>query len=70
MENLRKLLFDLGADAELARSFEQNPDEVLVEYSIDGAAAKAIKSADLEALRKLSGLDELHLTNTTIKAYR
>lgn len=70
MDNLKKLLFELGADAELAKAFEQDPDAVLETYSIDDEAAQAIRSGDLEALRKLSGIEELHLTNSTIKAYR
>ncbi|NKI34986.1 hypothetical protein HFP89_07395 [Wenzhouxiangella sp. XN79A] len=70
MGKLKNLLFDLGADAELARNFETDPDAVLAKYSIDEKAAEAIKAGDLDALRRFSGLDELHLTKSTIKAYR
>lgn len=70
MDNLKNLLFDLGADAELAKRFERDPDSVFADYAIDDEAVRAIGDGDLDTLRALSGLEELHLTNSTVKAYR
>lgn len=70
MDNLKKLLLDLGQDAALERAYENDPDAVIAKYGLDDAAAAALKAGDLDTLRKLSGLDELHLTNSTIKAYQ
>lgn len=70
MDNLTKLLVDLGGDAGLEARYRNDPDAVLAEYELSDEAAAAMKKGDLEALRKLSGLDELRLTNSTVKAYR
>ena len=70
MDNLTKLLVDLGRDAELEARYRSDRDDVIAEYGLSDEAAEALKKGDLDALRKLSGLDELRLTNSTVKAYR
>ncbi|MDX1625339.1 MAG: hypothetical protein R3323_02390 [Wenzhouxiangellaceae bacterium] len=70
MEQLKGLLLDLGRDAELAARFEEDPDAVLDEYGIPAHATEAVKRGDVDALKALTGLADLHLTNSTIKAYK
>ncbi len=70
MDNLTKLLVDLGGDAELEGRYRSDPDAVIAEYGLSDEAAAALKKGDLDALRKLSGLNELRMTNSTVKAYR
>ena len=70
MENLKKLMFDLGQDAELEKRYGSERDAVIAEYKLSDEAAAALKNEDLDAIRKLSGLTDVHLINSTIKAYR
>lgn len=70
MENLKKLLQDLGQDAELEKAFEKDPDAVIGQYKLSDDAAAALKRGDVDAVRELSGLDDVHMINSTIKAYR
>ncbi|MCA1779670.1 MAG: hypothetical protein LC637_09870 [Xanthomonadaceae bacterium] len=69
MENLRKLLLDLGQDAQLASEYEKAPDDVIARYKIDAEAAKALRSINLEKLRELSGLETLRTTHSSVQAY-
>ncbi|MCA1777800.1 MAG: hypothetical protein LC637_00020 [Xanthomonadaceae bacterium] len=69
MSELVKLLNDLGRDAPLAEAYAKDPDPVLANYGLSDAEIKAMKSCELDQIRKISGLDELHMTNSTIKSY-
>jgi len=69
MSDLVRLLKDLGQDAELAAAYEKDPDSVLEKYDLSEAEIKALKAGDLEEIRKASGLEELHMTNSTIRAH-
>ncbi|MEN1728527.1 MAG: hypothetical protein AAGJ52_08800 [Pseudomonadota bacterium] len=69
MSELIRLLKDLGQDAKLAAAFEQDPDSVLKHYDLSDEAIKALKAGDIDAIRKLSGLDDVHMTNSTIKSH-
>jgi len=69
VENLKKLLLDLGQDAELTSEYEKNPDDVIARYKLDDEAAKALKSVDLDKLRELSGLEDLRTTHSTVQSY-
>ncbi|MDZ7791793.1 MAG: hypothetical protein U5L08_15120 [Xanthomonadales bacterium] len=69
MEALRKLLKDLGSDAKLAAEYERNPDEVMKARGLPEDARAAMKGKDVEAVRKLAGLGEVHLSNSTIKCH-
>ncbi len=69
MQALRKLLKDLGSDAKLAAEYEDNPDAVMQARGLPEDARAAMKREDVEAVRKLSGLAEVHLSNSTIKCH-
>jgi hypothetical protein len=69
MSELVRLLNDLGRDARLAEAYAENPESVMSGYDLGEAEVEAMKSGDVERVRKISGLDEVHLTNSTIKSY-
>jgi hypothetical protein len=69
MSDLVRLLKDLGQDAKLAEAFENDPDSVLAKYDLSDAEIKALKAGDLDAIRKASAVEELHMTNSTIKSH-
>lgn len=69
MTELVRLLTDLGQDAGLAEAYENDPDSVLEKYDLSDLEIKALKAGDLDKIREASGLDELHMTNVTIKSY-
>ncbi len=69
MSELIRLLNDLGQDASLADAWARDPDEVLAGYKLDDAVIKALKAGDVEAIKRASGMDNVRLTNSTIKAY-
>ena len=67
MSELVRLLRDLGQNAELAQAYENDPDAVLEQYDLTDAEIEALKSGDLDKLRELSGLDDMHITKSTVK---
>jgi hypothetical protein len=69
MEALKQLLKDLGSDAELAAEYEKDPDGVMAKRDIPDEAREAMKRKDLDAVRRLSGLREVHLSNSTIQSH-
>ncbi|RFF27062.1 MULTISPECIES: hypothetical protein [unclassified Wenzhouxiangella] len=69
METLKQLLKDLGSDAKLAAEYEKDPDGVMEKRDLSDEAREAMKRKDLDAVRRLSGLDEVHLTNSTVNAH-
>lgn len=69
MEALKQLLKDLGSDAELAAEYEKDPDGVMKKRGIPDEARKAMISKNLDEVRRLSGLRDVHLINSTIHAH-
>lgn len=69
MSDLVRLLKDLGQDAKLAEAYEKDPDAVLEKYDLSKEEIEALKTGDLDKLRNTTGLDELHLTNSTVKSH-
>lgn len=59
MDNLKNPLFE---------RLERDSDAVSADDAID-EAARAIEAGDLEPLRSLGGLEELHSARPTVKAY-
>ena len=68
MSELVRLLRDLGQDARLAESYEKDPDAVLKQYDLSDDEIKALKSGDLDKIREVSGLDEVHVTKSTVRS--
>lgn len=69
MASLIDLLKDLGRDAALEGKYEKDPDSVIADYELSEEERKALKDMDVEAVKRLAGLEEVHVTNGTIKAY-
>lgn len=69
MESLKQLLRDLGGDAKLAAEYQADPDAVMKARGLPDEARKAMKAKDVETVRKLAGLGEVHLVNSTIKCH-
>ena len=69
MSKIVTLLKQIGQDAELAERFRTDADAVAAEFQLSEEETAALKSGDVEAVRKLSGLDRLEGTHTVIKAY-
>lgn len=59
MSGLRQLLIDLAEDAELQQAYENEPRETMSRYQLSEEEIKAMLDKDLEALKRLSGLDHL-----------
>jgi len=68
MSQLKKLLVDLGQDAELAARYEKDPEQVMGEYGLTGEEMSAMLDRDLDKLKKLSGLDNLK-SNGNVQAH-
>jgi hypothetical protein len=68
MAGLKQLLIDLGRDAELADDYRNDSKAVMERYQLDDRAVLAMLNNDVEAVKKLSGLDEVH-ANGIIKAH-
>ena len=68
MSELVRLLKDLGQDAKLAEAYEKDPDAVLKKYDLSDDEIKALKSGDLDKIREVSGLDEVHVTKSTVRS--
>lgn len=69
MSKLVELMQQLGADAKQAEAFEKNPDAVMKEAGLSTDEMDALKSGDIERLKKETGLENLERINSTIKAY-
>lgn len=69
MSSLVDLLRKLGQDPTLAQEFEKDPDAVMSRFELNEEERKALQSGDLETIKRVSGLSELHTTNKTVTAY-
>ncbi len=59
MAGLKQLLIDLAQDAKLQDQYEEAPEKIMNLYKLSDEEIKAMLAKDLEALKRLSGLDEL-----------
>lgn len=69
MSKFVELLENLGRDAELAAAYEKDPQSVLDQYDLTEEERKAMLDRDVDAVRKLSGLASVRMTNSTIKTH-
>lgn len=69
MATLNDLLNDLGTNAELAASWEKDPEGVMAGYTLSDKEKQALLDGDVETLRKASGMESLHMTNSTISSH-
>lgn len=69
MSDLTRLLERLGKDATLEGDYQKDPKSVLDQYELTEEERKAMLDRDVDAVRKLSGLESVRMTNSTIKAH-
>lgn len=68
MSGLKQLLIDLAQDAELQEEYESAPEKTMQRYELSDEEIKAMLAKDVEALKRLSGLDKLK-SNGHVQAY-
>lgn len=68
MAGLRELLVDLGRDTDLHDAYVADPEAVMSGYDMTAEEVAAMLAKDLDAVKRLSGMDNLR-TNSTIRAY-
>lgn len=68
MSELKQLLIDLAEDAGLQDEYEKSPRETMQRYKLSDEEIRAMLAKDLEAVKRLSGLDELK-SNGHIQAH-
>lgn len=68
MSKLRELLVNLGRDTELHDAYLADPRKVMAEYELTEEEVQAMLAKDLDAVKRLSGMDRLQ-SNSIIKAY-
>jgi len=59
MTGLKQLLIDLAEDAELQNEYESAPETVMQRYQLSDEEVSAMLAKDIEALKELSGLEDL-----------
>jgi hypothetical protein len=69
MATLNDLLNDLGTNAELAASWEKDPEGVMKHYTLSDDERRAMIQGDIEELKRASGLTSLRMTNGTVRSH-
>lgn len=69
MSKLVEFLENMGRDADLAAEYEKDPDAVLSRYELSDEERKAVKEGDLEAIKRMSGLSNIRMTNSNVTSY-
>ncbi len=57
MSKLVDFLDALGSDADFRERYKADPETVMIDFGLDEAERSAILDADIDAVKKLSGLD-------------
>lgn len=68
MTGLKQLLIDLARDAELRDRYQGAPEKTMKQYELSDEEIKAMLAKDVEALKRLSGLDKLK-SNGNVQAH-
>lgn len=68
MSRLRELLVDLGKDAAVHDAYLADPKGVMARYELSDEEVEAMLAKDLEAVKRLSGMDQLE-SNGVINAH-
>ena len=69
MAKLADFLRRLGRDSEFEGKYEDDPEGFMKEWGLTDEEREAVRSGDVDRIRKLSGLSDLHKTQSTIKSY-
>lgn len=68
MSKLRQLLVDLGKDAAVHDAYLADPKKVMADYGLTDEEINAMLAKDLDAVKRLSGMDNLE-SNGVISAH-
>lgn len=68
MSRLAELLKELGQKADVYKAYIDNPEAVMKDYDLNQDEVRAMLDKDLEAVKRMSGLENLK-TNSTISAH-
>ncbi len=68
MTKLGQLLVDLGKDAKVHDAYVADPKKVMADYGLTDEEIEAMLAKDLDAVRRLSGIDELE-SNGVVSAH-
>lgn len=69
MNPLTRLINDLSADPDLEEAFRKDAEAVASRYELSGDETDALMSGDIDRIRKACGLEEIHLTNGTVRRH-
>lgn len=69
MSNLADFLQNMGRDAGLVEEFERDPDAVMSRFDLSDEEKKAVREGDVEAIKRMSGLENVRKTNTSVTSY-
>lgn len=69
MSTLNKLIHDLGNDAKLEEDYRKDPQSVMDRYNLDPEEIEALRTENLEQIRSICGLQNIHLSNGTVRSY-
>lgn len=69
MSKLVDLIESIGRDADLKDEYEKDPDTVMARFDLNEEEKKALQDGDLDAIKRLTGLTNIHKTNKTVDTY-
>lgn len=69
MSKLVDLIESIGRDADLMEAYEKDPDAVMARFDLNEEEKKALRDGDLDAIKRLTGLTNIRLTNSNISTY-
>lgn len=69
MSKLVDLIESIGRDADLKEAYEKDPDAVMARFDLNEEEQKALREGDLDAIKRLTGLTNIHKTNKTVDTY-
>ncbi len=69
MSKLTEFLKRLGADAELAKAYEKNPQKTMEEAGLDEEEMRLLQEGDIKKLEATTGLKSLKKFLIIVKAY-
>jgi len=71
MSKLLDLMKQLGRDAALADRYDKDPEGVMQEAGLNDEEKQALRTRDLPAIKRLTGLSEtnMSITQSNVRAY-
>jgi hypothetical protein len=69
LSNLANLLKQLGEDASLEESYRKDPEAVMDRFKLGEEEREALRSGDIEKLKRMTGLSVMSISNGSISSY-